>query len=134
MDINDQITDEVRSTTSARKWAERFCDFLHPFEMKLLGERDDAIGLMEIWFANAIETGRSAGLRMHFDESPQRLEPLAELSDVEQMFMSYNWVITEQFKARYLLDPWVYNLTNALLDTWKAERDKTAQNKETTHG
>lgn len=46
---------ELLSTTDAQVWAQEF--------LRLFGERRDDLdeGLMVSWFANAIETGRSAG-------------------------------------------------------------------------
>jgi len=55
------------STTDAQVWAREFCKLFSPIPTKN-GYPDDvsahgwAEGLMISWFANAIETGRSAGL------------------------------------------------------------------------
>jgi hypothetical protein len=48
---------DLLSTTDAQKWAQEF--------MRLFGDKRDEIdeGLMIAWFANAIETGRTAGER-----------------------------------------------------------------------
>lgn len=35
---------------------------------------------------------------------------------IEQVFSNYGWEITDAWKERYLNDPWVFNLTNALVN------------------
>lgn len=66
MDLNEQITRELHSTTDAQVWAKRFASLFIVLNRedslsKITG--DELEGLMIGWFANAIEVGRSAGLR-----------------------------------------------------------------------
>lgn len=37
--------------------------------------------------------------------------------DVREVFALFGWAVDEDFIVRYLTDPWIYNLTNALTHT-----------------
>ena len=55
--------DKLHSTTDARIWADEFCK---RFALVAVGREPavlegDSVGVMISWFANAIETGRTAG-------------------------------------------------------------------------
>lgn len=68
---------ELLNTTDARVWAKEF--------MLLFGETKENIdeGLMIAWFANAIETGRSAGehFAMVMSDSKDQLDGLLRGTD-----------------------------------------------------
>lgn len=62
-DVMDDTLNGLLETTDGSVWAEEFCKrwTLTTVDGAVV---DDAEGLMIAWFANAIETGRGAGLRM----------------------------------------------------------------------
>jgi hypothetical protein len=61
-DMIDNDALALLNTTDAQVWAREFCARFTMFDLD--GESvEDETGLMIAWFANAIETGRMAGLR-----------------------------------------------------------------------
>lgn len=44
------------------------------------------------------------------------------------IFASFGWEITPEFLQKYLTDPWVYNLTNALIQTYQIAHLESNEN------
>ena len=58
--MKDELAFKLHSTTDAWVWAQEFCARFNLFTED--GVVQDPHGLMVGWFANAIETGRAAGI------------------------------------------------------------------------
>jgi hypothetical protein len=62
--MSDELSRKLHSTTDGQEWADAFIGVLNanpPIQADLDRLGDGARDFMVSWFANAIETGRSAG-------------------------------------------------------------------------